>query len=65
MHRAIIGDMGKGAIDGHIGSHEHTEHFKMMLHGDRSVALGTVDMKIAVKYPDCGIQWWILIISRL
>lgn len=56
MHRAILGDLGKGAIDSYIGSYEHTKHCEMMLLGDRNVTLDTINTRIAVKYPDCGIE---------
>ncbi|KAI0520847.1 hypothetical protein F5B22DRAFT_54612 [Xylaria bambusicola] len=56
MHRAILGDLGKSAIDGYIGSYDHTKHCEMMLLSDRDVALETINTRIAVKYPNCGIE---------
>ncbi|KAH6659514.1 hypothetical protein BKA67DRAFT_666304 [Truncatella angustata] len=55
MHRAIMGDLGNRAIDGYIGSYEHTEHCEQMLIGGRDVAFDTINTRIRVKYPDCGI----------
>lgn len=55
MHRAFLGDLGRRAIDGYIGSYQHTKHCEHMLLGDRGVAWDTINTRIAVKYPDCGI----------
>ncbi|KAI1310108.1 hypothetical protein F5Y03DRAFT_382804 [Xylaria venustula] len=56
LHRAILGELGRGAIDGYIGTYEHTKHCEMMLLGGHDVALETINTRIAVKYPDCGID---------
>lgn len=55
MHRAILGALGKAAIDAYIGSYPHTEHCEQMLLGGTGVAFDTINTRIAVKYPDCGI----------
>lgn len=55
MHRAIFSDLGRGAIDGYIGSYEHTKHCGHMLLGDHSIAWDAINTRIAVKYPDCGV----------
>lgn len=55
FHRAIMKNLGTRAIDGYIGSYEHTKHCEHMLLGGRGVALDTINTRIAVKYPDCGI----------
>ena len=54
LHRAVLGG-GKKAIDGYIGTLEHTEHCGEMLLKDRDVALETINTIILVKYPACGI----------
>lgn len=55
LHRAVLGDMGRRAIDGYIGPYEHTKHCEHMLLGKRDVAFDMINTRIAVKYPDCGI----------
>jgi hypothetical protein len=55
LHRAVLRNIGRRAIDGYIGSYEHTKHCEHMLLGDRDIALATINTRIAVKYPDCGI----------
>lgn len=55
MHRAILGDLGNRAIDGYIGTYEHTKHCENMLIGGQGIAFDTINTRIAVKYPDCGI----------
>ncbi|KAI1251379.1 hypothetical protein MGN70_005947 [Eutypa lata] len=56
MHRAILGDLGKAAIDEYIGVYAHTAHCEEMLLGGRGVAFETINTRIAVKYPNCGIE---------
>ncbi|KAK7997808.1 hypothetical protein PG989_005848 [Apiospora arundinis] len=57
MHRALLGERGgKHAIDGYIGVYAHTEHCEKMLLGGRHYALDVINTRIAVKYPDCGIE---------
>ncbi|KAK2020747.1 hypothetical protein LX32DRAFT_647100 [Colletotrichum zoysiae] len=57
MHRAIILGNGYGnkAIDGYIGSYEHTKHCEHMLLTGRNIAPDIMNTRIAVKYPDCGV----------
>jgi hypothetical protein len=54
MHRAILG-RGKMAIDGYIGTLEHTKHCEKMLLWGRESDLRDINTIIVVKYPDCGI----------
>lgn len=55
MHRALIGE-GKLAVDGYIGSLNHTRHCSHMLLSDRDVSFEAINTIILVKYPDCGIE---------
>lgn len=55
MHRAILpGALGYGAVDGYIGSYNHTEHCEHMLL-NRNIPFENINTRIRVKYPDCGI----------
>ncbi|KAK2036627.1 hypothetical protein LZ31DRAFT_483197 [Colletotrichum somersetense] len=57
MHRAFILGHGHGdkAIDGYIGECEHTKHCEHMLLAGRNIAPDIINIRIAVKYPDCGV----------
>ncbi|MCJ1310494.1 hypothetical protein MMC25_004158 [Agyrium rufum] len=54
MHRAFQRG-GKSAIDGYIAPEAHTKHCGMML-VRQGVGLETVNTRIHVKYPECGMK---------
>jgi hypothetical protein len=55
FHRAVIGNLGKQAIDSYIGSYQHSRHCELMVLADRSIPLDVINTRITLKYPDCGI----------
>jgi hypothetical protein len=53
-HPAALGASGRRAVDGYIGSYEHTKHCERRFER-RCIEFEVTNTRITVTYPDCGI----------